>query len=147
MRSLYNGIVLSEDWPPRRTREDLLAFEPMRVPYLENPPEVIPIDLGRQLFVDDFLIENTTLRRTFHRAAILGGKSDSQIREAMGIYLSSSHCYGFQRWYFLRCRGGDISDVVQGGKYDVHRHFRGWDALGAPGTGFYAGDEYHLSVW
>ena len=20
MRSLYNGIVLSEDWPPRRTR-------------------------------------------------------------------------------------------------------------------------------
>jgi hypothetical protein len=25
------------------------------VPYLENPPAVIPIDVGRQLFVDDFL--------------------------------------------------------------------------------------------
>ncbi|MDE2699474.1 MAG: glycosyl hydrolase family 32 [Gemmatimonadetes bacterium] len=73
MRSLYNGIVLSEDWPPRRTREDLLAFEPMRVPYLENPPELIPIDLGRQLFVDDFLIENTTLRRTFHRPQYWAG--------------------------------------------------------------------------
>jgi len=29
--------------------------------------EVIPIDLGRQLFVDDFLIEHTTLKRTYHR--------------------------------------------------------------------------------
>ena len=27
---------------------------------------VIPIDDGRQLFVDDFLIEQTTLQRTFH---------------------------------------------------------------------------------
>jgi hypothetical protein len=38
------------------------------VPYLASPPEVIPIDGGRQLFVDDFLIERTTLRRTFHTA-------------------------------------------------------------------------------
>ena len=40
----------------------------MPVPYLESPPSIIPIDIGRQLFVDDFLIEQTTLRRTFHRA-------------------------------------------------------------------------------
>ena len=38
----------------------------MPVPYLDNPPEIIPIDVGRQLFVDDFLIEQTTLQRTFH---------------------------------------------------------------------------------
>ena len=95
MRLLYNGIVLSEDWPPRRTREGLLAFEPMRVPYLENPPEVIPIDLGRQLFVDDFLIENTTLRRTFHRPEYWAGNPILKPEEAMGIYLSPSHCYGF----------------------------------------------------
>ena len=31
-------------------------------------PEVVPIDVGRQLFVDDFLIEQTTLKRNFHRA-------------------------------------------------------------------------------
>jgi hypothetical protein len=40
----------------------------MSVPYLTAPPAIIPIDVGRQLFVDDFLIEHTTLRRTFHRA-------------------------------------------------------------------------------
>lgn len=38
----------------------------MAIPYLENPPAVIPIDVGRQLFVDDFLIDHTTLERTFH---------------------------------------------------------------------------------
>jgi hypothetical protein len=40
----------------------------MPVPYLRSVPSVIPIDLGRQLLVDDFLIEKTTLQRTFHRA-------------------------------------------------------------------------------
>ena len=34
-------------------------------PYLVSPPAVIPIDVGRQLFVDDFLIEQTTLTRVF----------------------------------------------------------------------------------
>jgi hypothetical protein len=41
----------------------------MAVPYLSRPPAVIPIDVGRQLFVDDFLVESTTLTRSFHRAA------------------------------------------------------------------------------
>ena len=62
---LYNGIRLPEKWPPRLER---LTREPMPLPYLEQPPDVIPIDLGRQLLVDDFLIQQTTLRRTFHRA-------------------------------------------------------------------------------
>jgi len=44
------------------------SFDPMPVPYLENPPEIIPIHLGRQLFVDDFLIETTDLKRTSHKA-------------------------------------------------------------------------------
>jgi hypothetical protein len=60
---LYNGIVLPEQWPPDYGD---LTHEPMRVPYLDSPPKVIPIDIGRQLFVDDFLIEQTTLKRTFH---------------------------------------------------------------------------------
>ncbi|OGV70891.1 MAG: hypothetical protein A2283_03580 [Lentisphaerae bacterium RIFOXYA12_FULL_48_11] len=38
----------------------------MAVPYLESRPTVVPIDIGRQLFVDDFLIENSTLKRVFH---------------------------------------------------------------------------------
>lgn len=65
-RTLYNGIVLPEVWPPRDG--DVLSVEPMPVPYLANPPAVIPIDVGRQLFVDDFLIEETDLNRTFHAA-------------------------------------------------------------------------------
>lgn len=40
---------------------------PMRPPYLERPPAVIPIDGGRQLFVDDFLIERCSLNRVFHQ--------------------------------------------------------------------------------
>jgi hypothetical protein len=40
----------------------------MPVPYLQNPPAVIPIGVGRQLFVDDFLIRQMTLQRSFHRA-------------------------------------------------------------------------------
>lgn len=63
---LYNGIVLPEVWPPQHL--DSADPEPMAVPYLQHPPKVISIDVGRQLFVDDFLIENSTLQRHFHQA-------------------------------------------------------------------------------
>ena len=66
-RTAYNGIQTPASWPPRT--EDPLSFQPMRVPYLESPPPVIPIDRGRQLFVDEFLIETTTLPRRFHQPA------------------------------------------------------------------------------
>ncbi len=62
--TLPNGIVLPSPWPPR-LRE--LPARPVLPPYLKTPPAVIPIDGGRQLLVDDFLIERTTLTRTFHR--------------------------------------------------------------------------------
>jgi hypothetical protein len=61
---LYNGIALGQPWPPRLKYVD---ERPVRPPYLVNPPAVIPIDVGRQLFVDDFLIQDTTLLRTCHR--------------------------------------------------------------------------------
>jgi hypothetical protein len=61
---LYNGIRLPEEWPPRNIRP--ICGAPMSTPYLECPPEVILIDMGRQLFVDDFLIESTGLVRTFY---------------------------------------------------------------------------------
>jgi predicted neuraminidase len=63
---LYNGVELPLPWPPRF--RDPNSAELMPVPYLRQKPRVIPIDIGRQLFVDDFLIEKTTLQRTFHRA-------------------------------------------------------------------------------
>ena len=68
---LYNGIRLPKEWPPRSI--DPKSVEPTPVPYLEHPPKVLPIDLGRQLFVDDFLIEATNLKRSFHQAQKYAG--------------------------------------------------------------------------
>jgi len=67
-QTLYNGIRLPRTWPPGRRS---LPSDPGLPPYLARPPAIIPIDVGRQLFVDDFLIEHTTLRRTFHAAEYL----------------------------------------------------------------------------
>jgi hypothetical protein len=61
--TLYNGIRLPSPWPPRIAD---VPKEPVVPPYLTSPPSVIPIDVGRQLFVDDFLIAQTTLKRTYH---------------------------------------------------------------------------------
>jgi hypothetical protein len=61
--TLYNGIRLPSPWPPK---DHKLSLEPMALPYLASPPEVIPIDVGRQLFVDDFLVAQTTLTRSYH---------------------------------------------------------------------------------
>jgi hypothetical protein len=67
---LYNGISLPSPWPPyRRQLERELEFPP----YLQKPPAVIPIDVGRQLFVDDFLIEESSLDRSYHSASYIEG--------------------------------------------------------------------------
>jgi hypothetical protein len=64
---LYNGIELPYEWPPRHL--DPASTDPMPVPYLHRKSKAsIPIDVGRQLFVDDFLIEKTDMKRTFHQA-------------------------------------------------------------------------------
>ncbi|MDO5317005.1 MAG: glycosyl hydrolase family 32 [bacterium] len=67
METLYNGIRLESD---PRDRSDMTAYRnyPLPVPYLDNPPAVIPVDVGRQLFIDDFLIAETTMARTWHKA-------------------------------------------------------------------------------
>ncbi|MCX6621647.1 MAG: hypothetical protein NTY38_11345, partial [Acidobacteria bacterium] len=69
--TLYNGIRLPAEWPPRI--QQLTAQPAGPPPYLVTPPAVIPIDVGRQLFTDDFLIESTTLRRVFQRAEYFPG--------------------------------------------------------------------------
>lgn len=57
--------MLGSPWPPRWRYP---GEHPTLPPYLSSPPRVIPIDVGRQLFVDDFLIEQTTMRRRHHAA-------------------------------------------------------------------------------
>ena len=62
--TLSNGIVLPDEWPPRPA----LNYDPMPLPYLnEARPAVIPIDCGRQLLVDSFLIEKSSLERVAHQ--------------------------------------------------------------------------------
>ena len=61
MEKLYNNIILPDDFMEK-------ASYPNDVPYLKNPPEVINITVGRQLFVDDFLIEKTDLEPEYHKA-------------------------------------------------------------------------------
>lgn len=63
-RVLFNGIRLPSEWPP--VLKDY-PDEPQIPPYLTAPPPVIQVEQGRQLFVDDFLIQETTLKRTFHQ--------------------------------------------------------------------------------
>ena len=63
----YNGIPLPGEWPPRHIG---VGDDPLPVPYLSSPPAVVPVDVGRQLFVDDFLIERTTLKRVYHAAEV-----------------------------------------------------------------------------
>lgn len=61
---LYNSVRLPEKWPPDFSFK---SDEPAKIPYLENPPKTIRIDVGRQLFVDDFLVEKTRgIKREFH---------------------------------------------------------------------------------
>lgn len=62
--TLYNGIVLPKMWPPR---DISMNYEPMPLPYLDKRPATVPIDVGRQLFVDNFLIEKTNLSYRSHQ--------------------------------------------------------------------------------
>lgn len=61
MEKLYNNIILEDNFLDSPS-------DAQNVPYLKNPPEVINITAGRQLFVDDFLIEKTDLEPEYHTA-------------------------------------------------------------------------------
>jgi hypothetical protein len=66
-QTLYNGIELPQQWPPRiKTMAPAHETDPVVPAYLQKPPAVIPIDVGRQLLVDDFLIEDSNLKRSFY---------------------------------------------------------------------------------
>lgn len=62
---LHNGIILPQVWPPRN--EVAVSRHSMQLPYLKNPPSVIPVNVGRQLFVDTFLIGSTNLSMINHQ--------------------------------------------------------------------------------
>ena len=96
---LYNGIVLPEVWPPNNGYPKDTA--PMPVPYLTSRPDVVPIDVGRQLFVDDFLIESTSLKRTYHRPKKYEGnpvlKCETELEQGRGQNAEAA-CKGGLWW-------------------------------------------------
>ena len=61
MEKLYNNVILSDDFYNKPSNAD-------DVPYLKNPPKVIDVSLGRQLFADEFLIEESKLKPEYHKA-------------------------------------------------------------------------------
>lgn len=63
-QTLPNGIELPEQWPPRYPVPKVAKEMP--VPYLDQKPDVIPVNTGRQLFVDRFLIAETDLESVYH---------------------------------------------------------------------------------
>lgn len=71
MATLPNGIVLPAVWPPTTRPLDNSVITP---PYLSSPPNPIILNKGeRQLFVDDFLIESTTMTRTYYQGTQYSG--------------------------------------------------------------------------
>ena len=61
-----NGITLSEDWPPKRSSVSDLENGMGTIPYLDKKDEVLSIKIGRQLFVDNYLIDSTNLSVISH---------------------------------------------------------------------------------
>ncbi len=69
---LYNGIELPSQWVPFSNYSTNI-YAGMSPTYLEDKPDVINITVGRQLFVDDFLIESTDLERKWYSATYYSG--------------------------------------------------------------------------
>ena len=59
MKKLYNGIIVNDDFPLGENVDDIT--------YLNHPPKVINVSVGRQLFVDNFLIDKTDLLSEYHK--------------------------------------------------------------------------------
>lgn len=68
---LHNGIRLPDEWPPRYNNPD--KPQEMPLPYLDKKPDVIPVNTGRQLFVDKFLIQETNLTPVYYTPRFYAG--------------------------------------------------------------------------
>ena len=108
---LYNGIRLPQEWPPYI---DWSSDEPMPIPYLKNRPKLVYIDIGRQLFVDDFLVESTNMSREYHYPQkyegnpLLRPETDLEIKGASNLAVAGPKSGGlwwnsekriFELWY------------------------------------------------
>ena len=122
--------------------ERLIAHRPPVPPYLKRPPSTISIDVGRQLFVDDYLVANRTAERTFHRAksshVVLRPTKDEFMFQSSKFSLGplGFHKIGTARpfsggvWYDGCCRRFVMHYRC---RYQFSRHGRGCVALSKDG--------------
>lgn len=151
--TLHNGIRIPSDWPPKT---ETLPSDPPTPPYLIQPPDVIPIDVGRQLFVDDFLVEHTTLKRTVHAATYLPespvlepdrpweGEADSKVAMVFsdGVWYDPKDSL-FKMWYM---GGPSISTCYAISKDGLHWDKPSLDVV--PGTNItHPGARDSTTVW
>jgi hypothetical protein len=151
---LDNGIRLPRVWPPQRL--DPRSADPMPVPYLEHPPKVVPIDVGRQLFVDGFLVETSSLERTFHLATkyegnpvlkpetpweLNGDKNSAACPKGGGVWWDAGK-QRFRMWY----EAGWIGTVCYAESADgIH-----WERVNQdvdPGTNRVLPASFHVDSW
>jgi hypothetical protein len=133
---------------------DLTSSQPQRVPYLENRPEVVEIDLGRQLFVDDFLIEKggTEMARVYHQPVKHPGnpvffpQTEDETNEAMppcavaksgGVWFDA-HDQLFKMWYMASYLGYACYAVSEDG---IHWQRPELDVV--PGTNLFLSRDIH----
>ena len=135
--TLYNGIVLPREWPPRLADfPTSVEKDPVTPPYLLSPPAVISIDVGRQLFVDDYLdpIRPATGSEgtQWHTVVLTHDGTTSKTQN----YLVGRKRPGYSALSF--------QDVVPGRRERCHRlrHFARWHPLGETFVGCAATDQH-----
>ena len=110
--TLHNGICLPAEWPPRTM--DPSTREPMPVPYLDSPPPVIPIDVGRQLFVDSFPDREDRSETGVSRGAEVRREPDTGARDGSRTGVGGGHGVSLRRWHRLRSGHEKVPALVRG---------------------------------
>lgn len=118
----YNGIRLPSDWSAYAA--DASSDEVVTPPYLISEaeggyrPEVIDITVGRQLFVDNFLIESTELDTAYHTATkyegnpIVSPSTKYELKNCWGAGLSAGGVWydmednKYKMWYDIAFNWG-----------------------------------------
>lgn len=119
---MYNGIRQPTDWPPGKV--DPMSDHPPNPPYLiaqedgGTRPHVIDITIGRQLFVDDFLIHSTDLTpvyytgKKYEQNPILSPETEDELRKDWGVGLSAGGVWydmqeqKYKMWYDIAFNWG-----------------------------------------
>lgn len=152
MTTLYNSIQIDEaNWPPDHVPK--VPESPIHVPYLDNRPPVIDIRVGRQLFVDDFLIRDTTCDTVHHQPVhqpdpVLAPETELELDDGYapcaapfndGIWYDPQDKL-FKLWYLASWWNGTALAVSRDGRhferqaYDV---IPGTNAVVAPADGWH----------